>query len=287
MGLKTFIIVLFILLPSLQAHAWSFYDREKGTQAYKNEKFDEAVTHYENALKSDANNPITHYNEGNAQYRLGHFDLAEKEFLEALNTAQKDLRENILYNLGNTVYRANRLQEAVDFYDQVLKINPENQKAASNKEFVLKKMKDQQEKQDKKDQEENKQENQEPKDEGTPQNDQKKSEEEKKQGDQDKKEESSPEDNQQQDNNQKPEDSNQDKPNTEKKNDQTNQEQSDDKSEPSKPEDEAKMNQGEETAEPKKGNIQLLDMVDDSPKGAMQDMIRREGKNDKKINQDW
>lgn len=76
-------------------------------------------------------------NVGAARYRLGDFaGAAEAYAASAEKAADPALRERALYDLGNAAYRQGQLEEAVKAYEAALAIDPEDEDARYNLEFV-------------------------------------------------------------------------------------------------------------------------------------------------------
>ncbi|MBI4410944.1 MAG: VWA domain-containing protein [Deltaproteobacteria bacterium] len=138
-------VLLFFLFVGHAGSAWAFapfaFDRANGN--YENEKYEEAKTLYEKILAKDPDNPKVHYNLADTYFRLGEFEKAEEHYLKASSAKESSLREYSLYNLGNTKYRQQKLEESIAYYDKVLEMNPKNEKAAANREFVKKLLKEQ------------------------------------------------------------------------------------------------------------------------------------------------
>lgn len=89
---------------------------------------------------------------GSAHYRAGNYAAAIADFSES-----DDIES--LYNLGNALAFAERLQESVAAYTRVLELNPQHQDAAHNKAIVedLLEQQEQQEQQEQEEQEEQEQ----------------------------------------------------------------------------------------------------------------------------------
>jgi len=87
------------------------------------------------------------YDLGVAAYKLNEFDQAHAYFTSAAHNAdKKQLKEQALFNQGNVLFQQKKLQEAIDAYDSVLKINKLNKPAQHNKEVAQKMLDDQKEK---------------------------------------------------------------------------------------------------------------------------------------------
>ena len=75
-------------------------------------------------------------NVGSSHYQLGDYESAGHSYARAARAQSKEVRSEALYNLGNTAYRASRLNEALDYYAAALDIDPEDEDARHNLEFV-------------------------------------------------------------------------------------------------------------------------------------------------------
>ncbi|MBN1794296.1 MAG: tetratricopeptide repeat protein [Candidatus Omnitrophica bacterium] len=107
---------------------------------------DEALRLYRDAqIDSPASSEI-HYNIGNALYRQGKFDEAEKEYTQALGTEDIALQADTYYNLGNTNYRSGKLLEALENYKKCLEVRDDDEDAKYNIEMIQKKLKESAEK---------------------------------------------------------------------------------------------------------------------------------------------
>ncbi len=166
---------------------WKTKDQQ-GQNHFNKEEFEQAAQQFENPLW-----------QGSAHYQAGNFE-------QALASFQKGTDAESLYNQGNALAQLQKLEEAINAYDQALKINPDHEDAKANKELLekLKQKQDQQKQQDQgnKDKQENKdQENQ----------DQESEENQKQDGDQDKDQQEQKQNDQQQSEQNKDQDSDNEK----------------------------------------------------------------------------
>ena len=118
-----------------------------GLKAYQNQEYQTALDRFLQAQVEDPENPAVLYNIGNTYYKLGDFAQAGRNYEAALGaippSRETNLKQNTYFNLGNAQYRQGNLPEAVRNYEEALKIDPEDQDAKKNLEFV-KKLMDQQ-----------------------------------------------------------------------------------------------------------------------------------------------
>ncbi len=112
---------------------------ELGTQAWEAQKFEEALTHYDAALKDKPSDPRVQYNRGLALHKLGRNDEAKSAFQSALDLDRAgELASKLHYNLGNVAAATGDKQQAVKEYRAALRKNPEDELARHNMEVLLK-----------------------------------------------------------------------------------------------------------------------------------------------------
>jgi len=122
-----------------------------GNSQYKDQKYADAEVNYRKALEKEQGLVPGHYNLGNALYKQEKTEEAIKEYENALMKAEsKDTKAEAYFNMGNAFMKGQRYQEAVKSYVESLKLNPNDQDAKYNLSYALEKMKQQQQ-QDKND----------------------------------------------------------------------------------------------------------------------------------------
>jgi len=119
---------------------------EAGNAALKAGKPDDALAHYDNAVKKLPADPGAHFNRGAALYALSRFDEAGQEFLRATDAKEAPLKESAFYNLGNAFFKKEKFKEAVAAYTRALGLRPDDKQAKWNLEIALKKQKEDEEK---------------------------------------------------------------------------------------------------------------------------------------------
>lgn len=186
-GMNSVKIVFFLLFILFNSY-FSFGQKErelvrKGNDAYKQQKFDEAVKQYEEALKQKNNDNAATFNLGNAKFKNGKYEEAAKQY-DALNTSDKQLLAKSLYNKGVSLVKQQKLKEAIDAFKQSLRASSTDEDTRENLQKALNELQKQQQQQNQKDKENKKDEQQ------NKENKEEKEKEDKKEGD--KKQEAQP-----------------------------------------------------------------------------------------------
>jgi len=150
--------VLMIISVTLNAQTEKNFIR-KGNREFANNKFSESEISYKKAIDKNKQYPDAVFNDGDALYKQNKFEEAGKQFIESANQNYDKTKKSAgLYNLGNSLLKANKLPECIDAYKNSLKLRPNNMEAKYNLSYaqdLLKKQQEQQKKQqdkDKKDQ---------------------------------------------------------------------------------------------------------------------------------------
>jgi tetratricopeptide (TPR) repeat protein len=114
---------------------------EKGQEAFKQGKYDQALQAYDEALKKEPRSAVIHNLKGMAyrfQYnQLRSPDLKEKEiaaFAKAIEMDPKFIPA--LVNLGSTYYFSDKKKEAAEQFKKVLQIMPQHPEAEQLKKMI-------------------------------------------------------------------------------------------------------------------------------------------------------
>ena len=83
-----------------------------------------------------------------------------KDYQQVIGTEDLNLEEQAYFNLGNTLYRMNKLPESILAYKRALKMNPDDVDAKYNLEYVRRKLKENAKKQRQNPQQQQQQQNQ-------------------------------------------------------------------------------------------------------------------------------
>ena len=110
--------------------------QDKGLEYYQNQEYEEAKNYYENIIIKKSDNVEAHFGSGASSYQKGDWEVAKQSFQESLKSPDDDLRSKAYYNLGNTFYKDNKLEEAISFYRKALELNPNDKEARFNYEYL-------------------------------------------------------------------------------------------------------------------------------------------------------
>lgn len=102
--------------------------------------YDQALRGFADHQTERPDDPELSLNVGAAHYKLNDFEAADSQFYRAAAIGDDELRAQALYNLGNSAYRQDKLEDAVDFYTASLDANPDDLDAKFNLEFVREEM---------------------------------------------------------------------------------------------------------------------------------------------------
>lgn len=127
------------------AFTFNFENIEKAEQAYKNKEYSKASQNYREVNP----NSEVFYNLGNSLYKEKKYEDAIKAYSKVV-TENKALEAQKLYNIGNSYVKTNKLEKAKEFYEKALKIK-DDKDAKENLELVNKELEKQKEQQQKKD----------------------------------------------------------------------------------------------------------------------------------------
>jgi len=137
----TLLMVFLVLPPPLHGETLSS-KTEKASSLYRDERYDEAMKAFVDAQIESPEEPKLKYNLANTHYKMNNYEEAVKNYQDVAATAQDiQLEEKSLYNTGNALYRQGKLEEAIEFYKKALELDPNDQDAKYNLEFVREEIK--------------------------------------------------------------------------------------------------------------------------------------------------
>ena len=115
---------------------------EDANRLYAEEKYDEANTKYRDALIEHPDSPIINFNIGDVEYKKRNLGGALESYSKSLGSEDILLQSKAYYNMGNTLYHMGKLPESIIHYKKALELNPNDEDAKYNLEYVRAKLKD-------------------------------------------------------------------------------------------------------------------------------------------------
>ena len=171
-------IVVFLLSSSDCLWASARSKVKQGNRYFNQKKYEKSIERYRDAQIDSPESKEIYFNIGNSLYRTGKHEDAMKEYEKSTYSKDTLLQSEAYYNMGNSLYRQGNMPESIVYYKKALELNPEDEDAKYNIEFVQKKIKEMMDKQ--KDQPQDQQQKQQK------QGEEKEEEKVKKEGDEDK-----------------------------------------------------------------------------------------------------
>ena len=129
-------LAIIILAAGLGAQALPDPDAAPGAVAIPPE-LKEVWEQYEQLIQKHPDRPLLHYNFGNLAYGAGQYQRALKEYQGALRADDRQVQSKILYNLGNSLFRAGNIADSKGFFRKALEIDPTDEDARVNYEIAL------------------------------------------------------------------------------------------------------------------------------------------------------
>ena len=147
-GATAIVALLMVFLSS------SLFATAPGLDAYRSGKFEDAYGQFQQTLKTHPESRAEdklQFDSGAAAYKLKDYSKAMESFSQALLSRDIGLQSKGHYNLGNTLYQRGEAQKsddkklsdwtnALDHYEQTLKLDPQNKEAKDNYDYVKKKI---------------------------------------------------------------------------------------------------------------------------------------------------
>lgn len=177
-----FSIIAWYMHISVYAQSYSSLIRN-GVQHFEREQYDQAEVAFRQALRLNEDGFEAHFNLGNTLYRQGRFDEAKIAFQEARNNApDRSSEAKANHNLGNTEVELQKYQEAIEAYKKSLLRNPSDEETRSNLAYAMRRLQEQQQNQSQQQQQEGEESND---DDNQENQDQQQQQQEQEQGEQD------------------------------------------------------------------------------------------------------
>lgn len=141
------LLILAVLAAAHSANAG--LPGNQGLDFYNEKKYKESYDSFNQQLSRNPQSRALEFDSGAAAYKAGEYDKAIDAFAKATTSSQPEVREKAEYNLGNALYMRGAGQQeketklkdwnnALQHYDEALKVNTQNADAKYNRELVAK-----------------------------------------------------------------------------------------------------------------------------------------------------
>jgi Ca-activated chloride channel family protein len=143
-------VVTAVILCAPVAFAETLRGRiHKGNALYQQGLYDKALETYEDAQIDAPESPELLFNIGNVKYREEEHESAIETYQKSFTTDDILLEAKAYYNTGNAKYRLGEKtgniglwREAIEYYKRAIELDPDDEDAKYNLEFVERKIKD-------------------------------------------------------------------------------------------------------------------------------------------------
>ena len=158
----TIILLVIATLCVGQAAAQKMPERalvRKGNRQYERQNYDASIDNYARALQADPANFEAKFNTANVQFRKELIEKSEQTLRKlAQDSTRTDIeRGEVAYNLGNTLFVQQKLEEALNCYRDAMRFNPDDKEAKFNYALTKELLKQQQQQQQQQQQDQNNQ----------------------------------------------------------------------------------------------------------------------------------
>ena len=125
-------------------------------QAFTETRFETAMDLYDEAQTLEPESGTISYNLGNSLYRQGRFEEATSALLRGSISDDPQVRQNSLFNLGNSFVQLEKYPEALTAYRKALQLDPHDLDTKINYEKAMQLLQQQEQEQQQQDQQQEK-----------------------------------------------------------------------------------------------------------------------------------
>jgi Ca-activated chloride channel homolog len=156
--MKSVLLIIYIMVGiSVNAQVEKRMIR-MGNADYKKGKYQEAEKDYRKALGSNPASGNATYNLANSLYKQKQYEAAAREYEQLTGKeTDKEKLSRYFYNLGNTLYQNKKYEESIQAYKNALRNNPKDMDAKHNLQMALKMLSKDQKNNNSSDKQDNKQ----------------------------------------------------------------------------------------------------------------------------------
>jgi Ca-activated chloride channel family protein len=133
---KKLAVIALLLMGGFTNEGAFAKDVKEAYKAYGEKKYEQAAKEFLDAEIDEPDNLEHVYNRAVSEYRAGKFDAARDGFARSARSKNPKMAQDSLFNLGNSEAMAGNDDGAIAAYEEALKLNPEDKRAAENLEYV-------------------------------------------------------------------------------------------------------------------------------------------------------
>ncbi|MED5433321.1 MAG: tetratricopeptide repeat protein [Candidatus Neomarinimicrobiota bacterium] len=130
MNRKLNILTIFYILTNILTA------QDQGVENYRDENYKAAQKYYDSILSDDSESAEALFGKGSALFMQEELSQAESSFNATLPYSDNQLKSKAFYNLGNISFKNNKLDQALLFYKKALELNPKDDEARYNYEYI-------------------------------------------------------------------------------------------------------------------------------------------------------
>jgi Ca-activated chloride channel family protein len=134
-------VILSACVPDVVRH------NEAGNEHFTDQSYEKAIDEYRLAQVAEPDLAQPYYNAANSYNRMSKIDGALAQTQQALKTADPALAAQAWYNLGNAYFDAQQWPQAIEAYQEALRLRSDDADAKHNLELALRKLQQQQQQQ--------------------------------------------------------------------------------------------------------------------------------------------
>jgi len=146
------VVIIFLMLPFLLFWHWfepAAKKNHQGVEAYQKGNYEEALKSFLSAKGLKPEISVLKNNTASTLYKMKKYQEALEEFSK-INFKEAGIpKDQFYYNLGNSYFKLNQFDKALENFKKSLIENPEDMDTKKNYELTLKKLQEQKDKQNK------------------------------------------------------------------------------------------------------------------------------------------
>jgi len=136
---RNIIIVIILISQVIKIYSQEKRYIRKGNKYYFEKNYQQAEIMYQKAIEKNFSSKEANFNLGNTFYREEKYDAAIQKYENVAITSYSDSLEKSkhYYNLGNAYFKNQKIKESIDAYKKALKFNPYDYDTKHNLQLAI------------------------------------------------------------------------------------------------------------------------------------------------------